>query len=67
MIGARLDRVRLRLNTLFMGAMFLGGATGSALAMIARSAGGWSLVSALGIAFALAAVPLQLRRNHSIS
>lgn len=52
---------RSRLNTLFMGAMFLGGATGSALAMSAWSAGGWPAASALGVTFALASAPLQLR------
>ncbi|TAJ71548.1 MAG: MFS transporter [Phenylobacterium sp.] len=57
---------RSRLNTLFMGAMFLGGATGSALAMSAWSAGGWPAASALGVAFALAAIPPQLRPRHSI-
>lgn len=56
---------RSRLNTLFMGAMFLGGATGSALAMSAWSAGGWPAASALGVAFALAAIPPQLRPRHS--
>lgn len=50
---------RARLNTVFMGAMFLGGAAGSALAMLAWQAGGWPLVVALGLAVGAAATILQ--------
>lgn len=39
---------RARLNTIFMGAMFLGGAFGSAAATWAWSASGWTAVSILG-------------------
>ncbi len=50
---------RARLNTIFMGAMFLGGAAGSALAMFAWQTGGWPLVTALGLALGGAATLLQ--------
>ncbi|MFG1372224.1 MFS transporter [Xanthobacter oligotrophicus] len=52
---------RARLNTLFMGAMFLGGAAGSALATAAWTSGGWALVSALGIGIGAVATALQVR------
>lgn len=51
---------RARLNTVLMGAMFLGGALGSATATLAWDAGGWHAVSGLGIAFALLAAGLQI-------
>lgn len=51
---------RARLNTIFMGAMFLGGAIGSAGATLAWSAGGWGLVCALGALFSAAAAAMQI-------
>lgn len=51
---------RSRLNTIFMGGMFLGGAAGSAGATIAWSVGGWAYVVALGSAFAGTGVIIQL-------
>lgn len=51
---------RARLNTVLMGTMFLGGALGSAGATFAWQFGGWTLVSALGIAFAVLATVLQV-------
>jgi hypothetical protein len=50
---------RARLNTIFMGAMFLGGAGGSAAATAAWGAGGWVGVSALGSLLAAVAVAIQ--------
>lgn len=51
---------RSRLNTVLMGAMFLGGAAGSAAATFAWGAGGWLAVCAVGTGFALIAAALQL-------
>jgi predicted MFS family arabinose efflux permease len=51
---------RSRLNTIFMGIMFLGGAIGSAGASWAWTHGGWSAVAALGIAMAAIATVLQI-------
>lgn len=51
---------RARLNTLFMGAMFLGGAAGSAAATQAWTWGGWAGVSVLGGGLAAVATALQL-------
>lgn len=50
---------RARLNTVLMGAMFLGGALGSALATVVWGTGGWLLVSVLGTGFAAVAAGLQ--------
>jgi predicted MFS family arabinose efflux permease len=52
---------RARLNTIFMGAMFLGGAGGSAAATAAWNAGGWSAVGWLGAGLAAVATALQAR------
>lgn len=51
---------RARLNTIFMGIMFLGGAAGSASATLAWARGGWSGVAMLGVALATIATALQL-------
>jgi predicted MFS family arabinose efflux permease len=51
---------RARLNTIFMGAMFLGGAAGSAAATWAWSANGWTAVTMLGGAMSAAGVLIQL-------
>ncbi len=51
---------RARLNTIFMGAMFLGGAAGSAGVTVAWQAGGWSAVVLLGAILSAAAVLIQL-------
>ena len=51
---------RARLNTIFMGGMFLGGAAGSAAAATAWKLGGWSGVSALGVGLAVVATALQV-------
>lgn len=54
---------RARLNTIFMGLMFLGGAGGAAAATVAWTTGGWPAVCALGIALAAAASVLQLNNR----
>ena len=59
-IYALRPEARARLNTIFMGSMFLGGAGGAAAATVAWNAGGWTFVSALGIALAALATVLQL-------
>ena len=51
---------RARLNTIFMGAMFLGGAAGSAAATAMWNYGGWTAVCLLGVAFAAAATMIQI-------
>jgi predicted MFS family arabinose efflux permease len=61
-IFALRPEARARLNTVFMSAMFLGGAAGSAAAAQAWEAGGWSAVSALGAVCGAAAILLQVRQ-----
>ncbi len=51
---------RARLNTIFMGAMFLGGAAGSAAATWAWNANGWVAVTVLGGALAAVGLTIQL-------
>jgi len=57
---------RARLNTIFMGSMFLGGAGGAAAATAAWNAGGWTFVSGLGIALAVLATVLQLNSLRKV-
>ena len=56
--GLRPD-ARSRVNTVFMGAVFLGGAAGSALAAAAWRSGGWPWVCGLGLAAAALACGCQ--------
>lgn len=51
---------RARINTLFMGTMFLGGAAGSAAASEAWAFGGWQAIAVLGVACAAGAAGLQI-------
>lgn len=53
---------RARLNTIFMGTMFLGGGIGSAAAMLMWPTFGWSGIVLLGASLALVATLLQLRK-----
>jgi len=65
-IYALRPEARARLNTIFMGSMFLGGAGGAAAATVAWNAGGWTFVSALGIALAALATVLQLNSLRKV-
>ncbi len=59
-IFALRPEARGRINTVFMGAMFVGGAAGSAAATLAWEHGGWGGLSILGTAFGALATLLQL-------
>jgi len=59
-IYALRPEARARLNTIFIGAMFIGGATGSAAATAAWRIGGWGSVSMLGLGLAAVAALLQV-------
>nr|WP_206243026.1 MFS transporter [Novosphingobium terrae] len=61
LVYALRPEARARLNTLFMGSMFLGGAAGSATATAAWNQGGWHAVMVLGAGFAVVASALQFR------
>ena len=50
---------RSRVNTVFMGGVFLGGAAGSAMAAATWHSGGWTAVSGLGLASAAFACAVQ--------
>jgi predicted MFS family arabinose efflux permease len=58
---------RSRLNTIFMTAMFLGGAVGAALATAAWSYAGWFGVSALGALLALLALVVRAAGHRTRS
>jgi len=60
LVYALRPEARARLNTVFMGAMFLGGAAGSASASWAWQTAGWPAVAALGAGFSGIAVVMQL-------
>lgn len=62
-IQALRPEMRSRLNAILMGGMFIGGAAGSAGAMLAWKAYGWSGVCALGITLAVIALAVQSRRR----
>ena len=64
-IYALRPEARARLNTLFMGGMFIGGAFGSATATIAWRLGHWEAVAGLGILFAALSVATQLSARRS--
>ncbi len=55
---------RSRLNTLFVGSLFLGGALGSAGATLAWTLGGWGAVAGFGTALTGAATLLQLLKGR---
>ncbi|WP_260599305.1 MFS transporter [Sphingomonas endolithica] len=55
---------RARLNTIFMGAMFLGGAAGSAAATWAWTLSGWTAVAVLGGLLSAASVAMQIPRRE---
>ena len=60
LVYALRPEARARLNTIFMGAMFLGGAAGSAGATFAWNVGGWTAVVLLGVALSMIGVLIQL-------
>jgi predicted MFS family arabinose efflux permease len=59
-IFALAPAIRSRLNGLYMASFFAGGAIGSALASPAYEIGGWRLVSWVGMALPLLALPVLL-------
>lgn len=63
LVFALRPEARARLNTILMGAMFLGGAAGSAAGTAAWQAGGWTGVVALSLVIGLLAMALQVFRT----
>lgn len=59
------QEARSRINTIFMTSMFLGGASGSALATTAWGYGGWATVSVLGSILALTALGVRVVNHRS--
>ncbi|WP_263057894.1 MFS transporter [Pectobacterium sp. F1-1] len=57
------EAARGRINTLFMGGMFLGGAGGSSVAMVAWHQGGWLMVGGLASALAIMALLAALMKT----
>ncbi|WP_229223609.1 MFS transporter [Duganella sp. sic0402] len=62
-IQALRPEMRSRLNAILMGGMFIGGAAGSACAMLAWKSFGWTGVSTLGVTLAVCALAVQSWRR----
>ncbi|KFF67280.1 MFS transporter [Pectobacterium brasiliense] len=61
------EAVRGRINTVFMGGMFLGGAVGSTVAMAAWHQGGWLMVGGLASVLAIMALLVALMKTQKAS
>jgi hypothetical protein len=64
-IYALRPEARNRLNTVFMGGMFVCGAVGSAGASLAWEFAGWGAVCAFGAALVVIALAVHARRPHT--
>jgi predicted MFS family arabinose efflux permease len=65
-IYALRPEARARINTIFMSSMFLGGATGSALASLAWEAGGWIGVCWLGVTLSACAILVTALKRRRV-